>query len=727
LPESKAGMPLELREIKYGSPEYEESLKLRTDVLRKPLGLVFSKEDLAGDDKEFHLAVFQEGHLVGILLLKPLGKEIVKMRQVAIAENIQGKGLGSALVKFSEAFSMNKGFTKIELHARKTAVPFYRNLDYQVVGIEFLEVGIPLLENINDPEDLRALLKTQLPLVCDELRSFLIAEILANGGHFSANLGVVELTVALHYVLNTPEDKLIWDVGHQAYGHKVITGRRKQFDTIRKKGGLSGFLKMDESPYDAFGAGHSSTSISAALGMAISARLQKIHRRHVAVIGDGSLTAGQAFEALNHAGVSGTNLLVILNDNHIGIDPNMGALDAHLQDLLLGKGTNNIFEALGFRYFGPEDGHNVVRLAEILRELAVLDEPVLLHIKTVKGKGYAPAEKEQTLWHAAPQFVKVGEEQAVKKATPGSKYQDVFGETLLELARMDEKVVGITPAMPTGCSMNMMMAELPERVFDVGIAEQHAVTLAAGMAASGMIPFCNIYSSFLQRAYDQVIHDVCLQNLPVIFCLDRAGVVGEDGPTHHGLYDLAFLRCIPNISVWVPSNEIELRNMLYTAYKRNDGPVAIRYPRGKGQIKDWKQDFEEMEWGKGLLRNSGHEAAVLCIGTMVNEAMQAAKILEKDGIKLSVADMRFAKPLDNNLLEEIFAHHQFILTIEDGTRTGGFGSSILEWANENGWHRHVKVLGFPDSSIPHATREELFEDFGLDASGIVKEVKLLLG
>jgi 1-deoxy-D-xylulose-5-phosphate synthase len=584
-----------------------------------------------------------------------------------------------------------------------------------------------LLESINDPEDLRALLKSQLPDFCKELRSFLIEEILTHGGHFSANLGVVELTVALHFVLNTPEDKLIWDVGHQAYGHKVLTGRMKQFSSIRKKGGLSGFLKMDESPYDAFGAGHSSTSISAALGMAISARLQNINRRHVAVIGDGSLTAGLAYEALNHAGISGTNLLVILNDNHIGIDPNMGALDTHLQNLLSGKDTNNLFEALGFRYFGPEDGHNVVRLTEIFKELAVLDEPVLLHLKTIKGKGHEAAEREQTFWHAAPQYVKVGEEALEKPKLTGSKYQDVFGETLLDLARIDNRVVGITPAMPTGCSMNILMQEFPERVFDVGIAEQHAVTLAAGMAASGMIPFCNIYSSFLQRGYDQVIHDVCLQNLPVIFCMDRAGVVGEDGPTHHGLFDLAFLRCIPNISLLAPSNENELRNMLYCAYKRNSGPLAIRYPRGKGPSAGWKQDFEEMVWGKGLIRNSGHKVAVLCLGTTVNEAMQAADILEKDSIKLTVADMRFAKPLDHTLLEDIFVHHQFILTIEDGTATGGFGSSILEWANENGWHRHIKILGFPDEPIPHSNREELLNDYGLDAEGIVKEVGRLMG
>ncbi|MFT4061606.1 MAG: 1-deoxy-D-xylulose-5-phosphate synthase [Edaphocola sp.] len=626
----------------------------------------------------------------------------------------------------------------------------------------------PLLSQIEYPADLRKLDKLQLRQVCNELRKFIIDSVSVNGGHFAASLGVVELTVALHYVLNTPYDQLVWDVGHQAYGHKILTGRRKVFDTNRRKDGISGFPKRDESEYDTFGVGHSSTSISAALGMAIASRLKGEHdRQHVAVIGDGAMTAGLPFEAMNHAGVSNTNLLILLNDNNMSIDPNVGALKEYLTDIttshtynkirddvwkLLGrlpypefqqnmasklkesiKGaitqSSNLFEALGLRYFGPIDGHNITKLVDTLRDLQHIQGPKILHIKTVKGKGYKMAEEDQTLWHAPGLFDKVtGKISKVAYDTPQPpKYQDVFGKTIIELAKANPKVMGITPAMPSGCSLKYMMAEMPDRALDVGIAEQHAVTVSAGLATQGMRVYCNIYSSFMQRAYDMVIHDVAIQNLPVIFCLDRAGLVGEDGGTHQGAYDIAFMRCIPNMVISAPMNERELRNLMYTAQlEETKAPFAIRYPRGQGVMPEWQTPFEKMEIGKGQQVKTGIDIAILSIGHPGNFVMKACKELAVLGIDAAHYNMRFVKPLDEEMLHEIGQKFDKVVTVEDGCIQGGFGSAVLEFFNEHNYKPQVKILGIPDQVIEQAKPEEQYEQCGFDTASIVKTVQAML-
>jgi 1-deoxy-D-xylulose-5-phosphate synthase len=627
----------------------------------------------------------------------------------------------------------------------------------------------PLLSAIETPQDLRKLDKAQLQQVCTELRQFIIDCVSVHGGHFGASLGVVELSVALHYALNTPDDQLVWDVGHQAYGHKILTGRRKVFHTNRKYGGISGFPKRSESEYDTFGVGHSSTSISAALGMAIASKLKgETQRQHVAVIGDGAMTAGLPFEALNHAGVSGSNVIVILNDNNMSIDPNVGALKEYLTDIttsptwnkfrddvwkLLGKlpypefqremaskteasikgmisKSSNLFEALGMRYFGPIDGHNVYKLVETLNDLKDIPGPKLLHIKTVKGKGYGLAEKDQTLWHAPGTFDKITgkiNKKAVTVPEP-PKYQDVFGHTIIELAKANPKIMGITPAMPSGCSLKYMMEVMPDRALDVGIAEQHAVTLSAGLATQGMRVFCNIYSSFMQRAYDMVIHDVAIQKLPVVFCLDRAGLVGDDGPTHHGCYDIAFMRCIPHLIVSAPMNEAELRNLMYTAQlEEQQYPFVIRYPRGQGVMPEWRTPMEKIEVGKGRMIQEGGEVAILTLGHPGNFAVAACKTLATDGLRPAHYDMRFAKPLDEALLHEIAAKFNKIITVEDGTVVGGFGSAILEFMNANGYSPQVHILGIPDELVEHGKPEELHRDCGYDAAGIVKVVREMSG
>lgn len=627
----------------------------------------------------------------------------------------------------------------------------------------------PLLAQINTPDDLRKLSIEQLPQVAAELRQFIIDDVSIYGGHFGASLGVVELTVALHWALHTPDDQLVWDVGHQAYGHKILTGRREQFHTNRKYGGLSGFPKRSESKYDAFGVGHSSTSISAALGMAIASKLKgETQRRHVAVIGDGAMTAGLAFEALNHAGVSGANLLVILNDNNMSIDPNVGALKEYLTDIttsktwnrmrddvwhLLGKmpyakaqrkmaskieatlkgmvsGTANLFEALGMRYFGPIDGHHVIKLAETIRDLNQMPGPKLLHIKTVKGKGYEMAEKDQTLWHAPGTFDKITGiiNKKVSTRPEPPKYQDVFGYSIIELAEKNPKIMGITPAMPSGCSMKYMMEQMPDRALDVGIAEQHAVTLSAGLATQGMKVFCNIYSSFMQRAYDMVIHDVAIQKLPVIFCLDRGGLVGDDGPTHHGAYDLAYMRCIPNMVVSAPMNESELRNLMYTAQlDETNVPFSIRYPRGQGVMPQWKTPFEKIEIGTGRTIQEGEEVAILSIGHPGNFVVEACRRLAEEGLRPAHYDLRFVKPLDEALLHEIAGNFSRIITVEDGTVVGGFGSAILEFLAANHYNCEVKMLGIPDRIIEHGKPEELHRECGFDAAGIYAAVKEMWG
>jgi 1-deoxy-D-xylulose-5-phosphate synthase len=625
----------------------------------------------------------------------------------------------------------------------------------------------PLLSNINTPEDLKKLDRSQLQQVCNELRQFIIDCVSVHGGHFGASLGVVELTVALHYVFNTPDDQLVWDVGHQAYGHKILTGRRKVFHTNRKYGGLSGFPKRSESEYDAFGVGHSSTSISAALGMAIASKLKGENKRqHVAVIGDGAMTAGLPFEALNHAGVSNANLLVVLNDNNMSIDPNVGALKEYLTDVttshvwnrfrddvwkLLGKmpyarfqrdlaskieasvkgivsKSSNLFEALGMRYFGPIDGHNVMKLAEILDDLKDIPGPKLLHIKTVKGKGFDLAEKDQTLWHAPGTFDKITGKINKKTITAPEppKYQDVFGHTLLELAEKNPKIMGITPAMPSGCSMKIMMDKMPDRALDVGIAEQHAVTLSAGLATQGMRVFCNIYSSFMQRAYDMVVHDVAIQKLPVIFCLDRAGLVGDDGPTHHGVYDIAYMRCIPHMVVSAPMNEAELRNLMYTAQlDETKSPFVIRYPRGTGVMPEWRTPMQAIAIGKGRKIKDGEEIAILTFGHPGNFAVEAMKTLQSDGLNPAHYDMRFAKPLDEELLHEIAQNFSKMITVEDGTVVGGFGSAVLEFLNEHHYHNEVTILGIPDRIVEHGKPEELHRECGYDAKAIIETVRQL--
>ncbi len=625
-----------------------------------------------------------------------------------------------------------------------------------------------LLETIESPDDMKSLTPEQLRQLSSELRQFIIEVVSNNPGHFGASLGVVELTVALHHVFNAPYDQIIWDVGHQAYGHKILTGRREIFHTNRKYGGISGFPKRSESEYDAFGVGHSSTSISAALGIAAGNNYQdETDRQVVAVIGDGSLSGGIAYEALNNAGHAGKNLLVILNDNNISIDPSVGAMKDYLLDITTSKSYNkvkndvwnllgvmnkitpharnyaqkienaiksillkqsNLFESLNFRYFGPVDGHDVHHLTEILRDMKDIPGPKLLHVITQKGKGFASAEQNQTEFHAPGKFnIQTGE--IIQKVPDGPQpplYQDVFGETILELARTNKKIIGITPAMPTGSSLKIMMDEMPDRTYDVGIAEQHAVTFSAGLAVAGMIPFCNIYSSFMQRAYDQVIHDVAIQKLPVVFFLDRAGLVGSDGATHHGAYDLAFFRCIPGMTIASPLNEVEMRNMMYTAQLKPKGPLVIRYPRGRGVTVDWKQPFQEIEIGKGQQLKDGSDLAILSLGPIGKEATKAIEILEKEHISVAHFDMRFLKPLDNKLLKNIFSNFHKIITLEDASIVGGLGSAVIEYMNDNSYKAKVIRLGIPDRFVDHGTQEELYRECGYDAEGIRLAAKNLV-
>ena len=626
----------------------------------------------------------------------------------------------------------------------------------------------PLLQLINSPEDLKKLSREQLHQVCDELRQYIVDVVSVHGGHFAASLGVVELSVALHYIYQTPYDQLVWDVGHQAYGHKILTGRRDNFITNRKYKGLSGFPKRSESVYDTFGVGHSSTSISAALGMTMAAKYKGENRKSVAVIGDGSMTAGMAFEAMNHAGVADSDVLIILNDNCMSIDPNVGALKEYLTDIstsptynkvrdevwnLMGKlpvgksfskgmaskleaglkgmvsQSSNLFESLKLRYFGPIDGHNITKLVDTLKDLKEIPGPKLLHIITVKGKGYSLAEQDQTKWHAPGLFDKVTGEIFKKQVTTPQppKYQDVFGHTLVELAEKNDTIMGITPAMPSGSSMKFMMEKMPNRAFDVGICEQHAVTVSAGLATQGMRVFCNIYSSFIQRGYDQVVHDVAIQKLPVVFCLDRAGLVGEDGPTHHGCYDIPFMRCIPHLIVSAPMNEQELRNLMYTAQlPENQLPFVIRYPRGEGVMPQWKTPFEKLEIGKGRKIKDGEDIAILSFGHPGNFAQAAIRELRTQGLNPAHYDLRFVKPLDEELLHEVFAKFDKIVTVEDGTVVGGFGTAILEFMHKYHYQAKVTILGIPDRLVEHGTLKELHRECAYDAQGIADAVRELL-
>ncbi len=627
----------------------------------------------------------------------------------------------------------------------------------------------PLLQQVNAPADLKKIPEDQLHEFCDELRQYIIDVVSIHGGHFAASLGVVELTTALHYVYNTPNDLLVWDVGHQAYGHKIITGRRDRFETNRKYNGLSGFPKISESEYDTFGVGHSSTSISAALGMAIAAKYKgEQERKVVAVIGDGSMTAGMAFEAMNHAGVSNTDMLIILNDNGIGIDPNVGALKEYLTDITVSPKYNkfkddvwnalnklpvgkrisksiahkmaeglkgmlnsnaNLFEALKLRYFGPIDGHNITKLVDTLRDLKQIGGPKILHVITTKGKGYALAEKDQTKWHAPGLFDKVTGE-IIKKtfATPQPpKYQDVFGKTIIELAEKNDKIFGVTPAMPSGSSLKYMMEQMPDRALDVGICEQHAVTLSAGMATQGLRVYCNIYSSFMQRAYDQAVHDVAIQKLPVIFCLDRAGLVGDDGPTHHGCYDIAYFRCIPNMIVSAPMNESELRNLMYTAQLPSTTlPFVIRYPRGEGVMPEWRTPLEELQVGKGRKLKEGKDIAILSFGHPGNFAAAAIRTLQQDGIMPGHYDLRFVKPLDEALLHEACRNYPKLITVEDGTVIGGVGAAVLEFMAQHGYKNEVRILGIPDRIVEHGTPKELQRECGYDTEGIIATVREMM-
>ncbi|MDA9874632.1 1-deoxy-D-xylulose-5-phosphate synthase [Flavobacteriaceae bacterium] len=577
-----------------------------------------------------------------------------------------------------------------------------------------------LLKHINSVSDLRQLSPSELPQLAKELRQFIIEIVATKEGHLGASLGVVELTIALHYVFNTPDDLLIWDVGHQAYGHKILTGRKAEFHTNRQHKGISGFPKRDESVFDAFGTGHSSTSISAALGMAIASQLKGENRQHIAVIGDASIASGMAFEGLNHAGVTTANLLVILNDNAIGIDPSVGALKQYLTNVK--KGTqkqDNIFESLNFDYSGPIDGHDMEAIITELERLKTIEGPKFLHIITTKGKGLKQAETDQVKYHAPGKFdATTGDLISKNNKNLPPKYQDVFGLTLVELAKKNPSIVGITPAMPTGSSLKYMMEVLPDRAFDVGIAEQHAVTMAAGMATQGLIPFCNIYSTFLQRAYDQIIHDVALQNLPVIFCIDRAGLVGEDGATHHGVFDLAYLRCIPNLIIVAPRNEKELRNIMYSAQKGLAQPIAIRYPRGRGLTPNWKSDFEAIEIGTGVQLEQGENLAILSVGAISNTVSNAI-----NGLNCAHYDMRFIKPLDEPLLHSIFKAYPKILTVEDGVIRGGFGSAVLEFAATHHYKNDVIVKGIPDTFIDQGSVDTLFESLELDAKGLKHYIK----
>lgn len=619
-----------------------------------------------------------------------------------------------------------------------------------------------LLKHIQSPNDLKELHLKQLPDLCLELRDFIIGQVAVHGGHFGASLGTVELTTALHYTLDTPRDLLVWDVGHQAYGHKILTGRKDQFHTNRKYGGLSGFPKRTESEYDTFGVGHSSTSISAALGMAIAAELSGEKKRVVAVIGDGAMTAGMAFEGLNNAGALHSDILVILNDNCMSIDPNVGALKEYLTDITTSKTFNRVrdelydllgnfqktgdrmrkaasklehalttaltpgslFRSLGFKYYGPVDGHNVKGLVKTLEDLKDIPGPKLLHVVTVKGKGFAPAERDPLKWHAqGSPFDKITGAPVVdvSRIKKSVNYQDIFGTAIIELAKKNDKIVGVTAAMPSGTGLNAMIAELPKRAFDVGIAEQHAVTFAAGMATQGYHPFVAIYSTFLQRGYDQVVHDVCIQHLPVVFCMDRAGLVGADGPTHHGLYDIPYMRCLPNIVVSAPMDEQELRNLMYTASLYSEGPFSIRYPRGKGSGVEIGE-FEQIPIGKSRIIALGHDIAVLSFGSIGNQVPVASRELQGDDIQITHIDMRFVKPLDTKMIDHIIASHHTIITIEDGTMIGGFGSAVAEYVTSIGWGGKLQILGIPDVVVEHGTQEELWRDCGIDAKAIVKAV-----
>jgi 1-deoxy-D-xylulose-5-phosphate synthase len=624
-----------------------------------------------------------------------------------------------------------------------------------------------LLLKISTPEDLRKLDPSELMQVSSELRQFIIDIVCNNPGHFGASLGVVELTVALHYVFNTPYDKIIWDVGHQAYGHKILTGRREIFSSNRKYKGISGFPKMSESEYDAFGTGHSSTSISAALGIALAARSKGEKRHVVAVIGDGAMTAGQAFEGLNNAGIGKADILVILNDNNMAIDANVGALKEYLLDITTSKTYNrfkdkvwnmlgifgklgpnartlaaqfeagfkstildrsNLFEGLNFRYFGPIDGHDVLHLTKVLEDLKRIPGPKLLHCITIKGKGFKQAEENQTTFHAPGKFDKnTGEIIDTSDCITPLTYQEVFGRTILELAEMNDKITGITPAMPTGSSLSIMMNEMPERTYDVGIAEQHAVTFSAGLATQGMIPYCTIYSSFIQRAYDQIIHDVALQNLHVVFCVDRGGLVGADGATHHGFFDMAFMRCIPNMIVTAPMDEIEFRNLLYTAQlEKNRSPFSIRYPRGRGMFIDWKKPFQEIEIGKARLISEGNNLAILSIGHPGNVVASVVKKFEKEKIFITHYDMRFVAPLDKNVLHSVFKNFTHVITVEDGVLKGGLGSAIIEFMSDNGYNSEVRRLGIPDYFVEHGTQDELYRECGFDAEGVELAIREIL-
>ncbi len=584
-----------------------------------------------------------------------------------------------------------------------------------------------ILDKINDPKDLRTLSQDQLSLLTQELRQCIIDIVATKEGHLGASLGVVELTVALHRVFNTPTDTLIWDVGHQAYGHKLLTGRRDTFHTNRQKGGLSGFPNRNESVYDTFGTGHSSTSISAALGMAMASKLKgENDRHHIAVIGDASIASGMAFEGLNHAGVTDTNLLVILNDNAIGIDPSVGALKKYLTNVKKGTAREeNIFDALNFKYFGPVDGHDVPLLIKTLEDIKEISGPKFLHIITTKGKGLALAEKEQVTYHAPGKFdAETGIRNAQSETPQPPKYQDVFGHTIVTLAKTNEKIIGITPAMPTGSSLKFMIEEIPDRAFDVGIAEQHAVTLSAGLATEGMIVFCNIYSTFLQRAYDQVIHDVALQNLPVIFCLDRAGLVGQDGATHQGVYDLAYLNCIPNLIIYAPSDEIALRNIMYTAQLELNKPIAIRYPRGRGIHIDWQKPFQKLNIGKGRCIQKGDDIAIISLGSILKNVLEAVDQYTKT---VSIYDIGFLKPLDTQLLDDVIQHHNHIITIEDGSKIGGLGSAVCDYAfakatisSNKSLLPTITVLGIPDTFIEHATIEEQQHEAGISTQAILE-------
>jgi len=631
-----------------------------------------------------------------------------------------------------------------------------------------VEITESLLDQITDPSELRKLNVDQLPEVCKELRNYIIDAVSTNPGHLGSSLGVVELSVALHYVFKTPYDLLVWDVGHQAYAHKILTGRKAKFHTNRKYKGISGFPKPSESIYDSFGVGHSSTSISAALGMAVASKLKnEKDRKIVAIIGDGSMSGGMAFEGLNNAAVNKSDLLVILNDNHMAIDKNVGGLSDYLLKISksqtynmlkrevwdgLGKlngfgpkarrlvqkteiavksmflKQSNLFEGLGFRYFGPVDGHDVVYLSEVLSSLSNIPGPKLLHVITKKGKGFMQAELHQTEYHAPGKYNKVtGElldcECAVNRPP---KFQNVFGQTIIELAEMNHRIVAITPAMPTGCSLNLMMEKMPHRVFDVGIAEQHAVTFSAGLAIQGMLPFCNIYSTFIQRAYDQIIHDVAIQNLQVVFCLDRGGLVGSDGPTHHGVFDLAFMRSIPNMIVSAPMDELELRNMMFTSQNENHGPFSIRYPRGCGSMVDWHQPMTAIPIGQGRQLSEGSDVAILTIGTIGLPTHRVVNMLQKEGIMAAHFDMRFVKPMDQEILHTVFKKYTHVVTVEEGVLQGGFGSAVAEFMTDHQYFIHLKRIGIPDKFVDQGTPEELYRECGLDQKGIYQTIKAFI-